>query len=338
MGRMLPAPAADRGGWGMPRTRLVRGIALALLTVSTLVGNASGEPRLFDARVTMQALRTSLEALTISNAGRIASVTGSDPASFEVGAGVLGGALTRTGTLAGYPATTSFSFANGAGSFFAGAGPGTAAFTPQGSHPGFRASFSGDAQFGGTLRLLGTFALRWADATPLWQTIADPPLSPVGGSFGGTGMDLHGGTGGFTHTTLWGFPWTTGAVTAMGTTSSGAVVTTAGEGSDQRTSAGQGTIQFVAPVLVRRRFDLEPGIEGRWPLVATLTLHFVPEPAASLLLLCGLAGLVLLSHFSRRSGDEAGASRSCLTTTKAAGIVATAPSSEASPDPRSRDR
>jgi hypothetical protein len=280
----------------MTRIRFAGRIAVALLAGLAPAGSALAEPQLFQGRVVVMG-----EPWTLSNPGRIASVQGSAPASFGIDASLLGGSLTLTGTVAGQPATRFFSFVNEAGGLAGGAGPGTAALTPLPSVPGFRASSSSGAQrFGGTLRLLGHAALKWADATPLHQTIVDLPLTPIGGSIGESRTNLHGGTGGFTRTTLWGLPWTTGAVTAMGTTPMGAFTTATAQGSDQRTPAGVGTIQLVAPFLVKRSFDLAPGYELRGGSVATLTLQFAPEPAANLLLLCGVAGLALLSRFARR--------------------------------------
>jgi hypothetical protein len=281
----------------MARIRAAGVLTVALLPGLAPTGDAAAEPQLFQGTVVVGGY-----PFTISNPGRIASVHGSSPASFEIAASLLGGALTFTGTVAGLPAKTFFSFANEAGSFSTGAGPGSAAFAPLPSHPGFRASFSGSPlRFGGTQRLLGRILLQWATATPLQQTIFDLPLTPIGGSFGETRTEVHGGTAGFTRTTLWGFPWTTGSVTAMGTyPTASTLITTAAQGSDQRTAAGQGTIKLVAPFLVKRSIDLAPELEARIPGVATLTLHFAPEPTANLLLVAGVVGFVLLSRLSRR--------------------------------------
>src|SRR5262245_62019125 len=277
----------------MARVRVAVAALMVLLLGLAAPGDAAAEPRLFQGSVVVGA------PFTISNSGRIASVHGSNPASFEIAASLLGGALTLSWTMGA--GMTFFSFANGAGSFGPGGGPGSAVFTPLPSHPGFRATFSGTPhRFGGTQRLLGQIVVKNPNATTLGRTLLEWPLTPIGGSFGETRKEYHGGTGGFFRTTLWGFPWTTGPVTAMGTFSLGTPLTTAAEGSDMRTPAGQGTIQLVTPFLVKRGHDMG-GVQARVPRVAPLTLHFAPWPAVNLRLLCGIAGLVLLSRFARRS-------------------------------------
>jgi hypothetical protein len=260
--------------------------------------DAAAEPRLFQASVRLDFAVYAGTPLTLTNPGRFASIQGSDPASFEIDASLLGGSVTRTMTFAGYPGTTFFSFMNEAGGFGAGVGPGAGTFGPLPSVPGFRASFSGSAtRFGGTQRLLGQVAAKLAP--PLNTPVFAQPFSPLGGSFGETSMGITGGTGGFLHWTLWGFPWTTGPVTAMGTGYFHTPLTLSALGSDQRTPAGAGTIQLVTPALARRRHDLALE-EDRLPLIATMRLQFAPEPAATLLLLAGIAGLAALSRFSQR--------------------------------------
>lgn len=263
---------------------------MALLAGLALPGAAAAEPRLFQGSVVLGG-----PPLTITNPGRIASVQGSDPASFQIAASLLGGSATLMFTYMGFPVTNVFSFMNEAGSFGSQGGPGTAVFSPLPRVPGFRASVSGGARrFGGTQRLLGSFVTKFGTL----QT-GILPLTPIGGSFGESqATGPHGGTAGFFTTTIWGFPWTTGAVTAMATTPMGAPLTATAQGSDQRTPGGLGTIQLVTPLLVSQRLNSDPF--SRSGSIATLTLHFVPEPAVNLLFLGGIAGLALLSRFARR--------------------------------------
>src|SRR5262245_17502085 len=149
----------------MTRMRIATGVALAMLAGAVSAGNAAAEPSLFQGTVVVNGRAF----WTISNPGRIASVHGSNPASFEIAASLLGGAVT---IVYGAPKTGYFSFMNEAGGFSASMGPGTAAFTPLPSHPGFRASFSGSpVRFGGTMRLLGHILVEHADHSPP-QTIS----------------------------------------------------------------------------------------------------------------------------------------------------------------------
>ena len=97
-------------------------------------------------------------------------------------------------------------------------------------------------------------------------------------------------------TTL-GLPWTTGAVS---------ITATAGpfptlfrrSGYDNRTAKGLGTIQLVAPQLVRWDF---PNRSGPWDrhtgAIGILRIKFVPEPSGRVML---VAGMVLLSIIYRR--------------------------------------
>jgi hypothetical protein len=57
---------------------------------------------------------------------------------------------------------------------------------------------------------------------------------------------------------------------------------------DNRTAAGVGTVQFVAPASVK----VFGGNLGTLPVVGTLTLQFVPEPGTLLLVGAGLVGIV----------------------------------------------
>lgn len=63
-----------------------------------------------------------------------------------------------------------------------------------------------------------------------------------------------------------------------------------GMGSDNRTSMGMGTVQFVTPI---RTVGLL-GLPGQRAAIAKLTLNFAPEPGRAALLLAGCFALVIL--------------------------------------------
>ena len=92
------------------------------------------------------------------------------------------------------------------------------------------------------------------------------------------------------------FEWTTGLayVTAVG----GFDTVIQRTGFDNRTSMGQGTVQLVAPQLVKWDF---PGRDAPWDrhtgAIGILQIKFVPEPSGRVML---VAGMVLLSIIYRR--------------------------------------
>ena len=94
-------------------------------------------------------------------------------------------------------------------------------------------------------------------------------------------------------TTL-GFPWTTGAVSV---TATGGPFPTLFRrtGYDHRTSKGLGTIQLVAPQLVRWEF---PNREAPWDrhtgAIGILRIKFVPEPSGWAVLVAGVGFLIVL--------------------------------------------
>ena len=95
----------------------------------------------------------------------------------------------------------------------------------------------------------------------------------------------------WTTTAAIGQPWTVGVAKVGGVTfvtPGGATVTNgtvSATGANGLTPGGAGTLNLVSPMKVMA------GSWGNFPVFATLSLEFVPEPATALLLACGLAGL-----------------------------------------------
>jgi hypothetical protein len=102
---------------------------------------------------------------------------------------------------------------------------------------------------------------------------------------------------GITTGTVIGNPYRLGMTTATGRLqslnnyTSTAILT--GSGFDRRTLGGGGRLQLVSPGMIRFR------ILGTAPILSTLTIDFVPEPATALLVAGGLAALGLLARRGR---------------------------------------
>jgi hypothetical protein len=209
---------------------------------------------------------------------------------------------------------TFFSGGNDAGSFYGGAGLGSTVYAPISflSAGQFGASFAGGPnRFGGVMKLLGGFDWRGEMAGCSFCTYHTAiPLSPIGGTFGGTAMAMVtvGGTASaptFVTATVWGFPWDTGVVGAVAAhpTTLSPTVTTA-MGLDLRTASGLGTLNLVTPFLVRVKSS-PPGCGGcvnQWYYagIADAEIHFVPEPSANAILATGFGTLAVLLHRSKR--------------------------------------
>jgi hypothetical protein len=107
--------------------------------------------------------------------------------------------------------------------------------------------------------------------------------------------------------TAWGFPWTTGTVSITATDGHFPSLFRR-SGYDNRTSMGAGTIQLVAPQLVKWTFS---GRDAPWDrhmgAIGILRIKFVPEPASWLMLVAGIGFLGLL--YRRRTRGLRRASR-----------------------------
>jgi len=214
---------------------------------------------------------------------------------------------------------TKFSGGNGAGNFSSGGAPGSATSAPVTSASGslFGVSFSGTpTQFGGTMRILADFTAHFGNGCS-----SNIPLEAIGGSFGGkrTATGYQRGTAGsptFFTSSVWGFPWTTGTVTAMvppyyyhGSTGSSVSLLTGHtpttvrlteKGADMRTPKGKGDLQLVSPFVVRKREQATGALLSARAGVAIVSLRFVPEPLAIAQLAAGVSGLSLIYFLLHR--------------------------------------
>jgi hypothetical protein len=148
-------------------------------------------------------------------------------------------------------------------------------------NPGGTLSGSTPGNLGGTLDIPGY--LRFNAGTIVTPSLAlGVPATRTASGIGGVRV------------TVIGQPWTVGAARVTGVTfvtPSGATVTNgtvSATGSNGLTPGGMGTLNLVSPMKV-----MAPSW-GSFPVLATLTLEFVPEPATALLLACGLAGLAAI--------------------------------------------
>jgi hypothetical protein len=96
-----------------------------------------------------------------------------------------------------------------------------------------------------------------------------------------------------------GFPWTTGTVSVTAT--EGPFPTRLRRGGyDNRTANGLGTIQMVAPQIVKWDFPNRSAPWDRYTgAIGILRIKFVPEPNLSLILVTGI-GLLTVLNISRR--------------------------------------
>lgn len=144
-------------------------------------------------------------------------------------------------------------------------------------NPGGTFSGSTPGNLGGTLDIPGD--LGFNHVTVFFPPLALGVAATRSSSFAGLQV------------TAIGQPWTVGVARLTGVTfvtPGGATVTNgtvSASGSNALTPGGAGTLNLVSPMKV-----MSPSW-GSFPVFATLTLEFVPEPATAFLLATGLAGL-----------------------------------------------
>jgi hypothetical protein len=257
----------------------------------------------------------------LTGTGNVGLVRDVSPPRFRLPLSAL--KTTATGSLPpytpySYVETRASNVHNDSNDFFApGRGPGKRTFTiPGNDGPGAQVAVSpGANQFGGTMRLLGamgsdrahdyrnkvfvgsglsSFGALGAECTAsCYTTGAQSNFQSVRYQ---TGM----GKATTADITTLGLPWTTGAVSITAT--GGAFPTRfRRSGYDNRTSKGFGTIQLVAPQLVKWDF---PNRSGPWDrhtgAIGILRIKFVPEPSGGVMLIAGVGLLVLISKSQGR--------------------------------------
>ncbi len=264
-----------------------------------------------------------------TGSGTIAlTATGTEPAAIALPQSAFG--ITTAAYWPIYPPTTYYisyaTFANSAGSFFAGGGPaagkGTISHKGNGNRVGSWIIREGENAFGGTLALLGK-----QGAFAQFQIKTSGPSVPLPGTFTGTTswniikalgrskgdpLNPYTNTGTFinktkgTMTTYTKFGtgtlWTTGTVTVQAVEGS---FTTSFQrsGYDTTTPSGARTIQLVTPTLTHWKRD-----HGR-PFnhtghIAILKIRLVPEPSALAMLGAGAGALVLLRRSFHSSSSR----------------------------------
>jgi hypothetical protein len=225
-----------------------------------------------------------------------------------------------------YVSTYADGLANGTGSFAPGGGPGARTVTfPGNGGPGARVAITpGVNQFGGTMRLLGAMGAKRAHEYEN-KTFIGTGLS----SFGVLGSEctitcyVTGAQSNFqshqykpakgkattAYITSLGLPWTTGAVSI---TATGGPFPTLFRrtGYDHRTAGGLGTIQLVAPQLVRWEFpDRDAPWDRHTGAIGILRIKFVPEPSGWGVLVAGVGLLVVLYRVGTRRHRSSSAVR-----------------------------
>jgi len=254
------------------------------------------------------------KGVPLYGSGTVSLNRGLSPPGFALPLSALNAAA--TGSLPQYSpynyiSTYALDAHNENGFFGPGFGPGKRTVTFAGSGgPGARVAISpGANQFGGTMRLLGSMGAKRAHSYKN-KTFVGTGLS----SFGALGDEctitcyVTGAQSYFQYhqyqtamgkattayiTTL-GLPWTTGVVS---------ITATAGPfptlfrrtGYDNRTAKGLGTIQLVAPQLVRWDF---PDRDAPWDrhagAIGILRVKFAPEPSGWMMLVAGAGFLIVL--------------------------------------------
>jgi hypothetical protein len=218
-----------------------------------------------------------------------------------------------------YISTYAYGIFNGTGVFSPGGGPGKRTFTvPGNGGPGARIAITpGAKQFGGTLGILGAIGTKRAHDYKNKTFVGRLGFfkTVLGRSCTGTGCLLPTtyptatiymkyrtimGKATTVFMTPWGLPWTTGVVS---------ITATAGPfptlfrrtGYDHRTAKGLGTIQMVAPHLVRWEFANRSGPWDRHTgAIGILRIKFVPEPSGWVMFAVGMGILWMLYRWHGR--------------------------------------
>jgi hypothetical protein len=205
---------------------------------------------------------------------------------------------------------------NGAGTFFEGGGGGdfNVLFQQGQQNEGNVIGKAGDNQFGGVMRLLGTYHDREgyykinhivvADYNWLFEAVGasgnvDGSGMIIGGSLTSSinvGTATNDGAKSTTTVQQSAFPWTTGTVTVTATRGPLTSIQ-ARAGYDNRTKWGGGTIQLVSPMLTRWIYT---GGQYETLAMGVMKLNFVPEAGSMLMLGAGVSLLGMLYHTNRK--------------------------------------
>jgi hypothetical protein len=258
------------------------------------------------------------EGAPLAGSGTIALNRGLSPPGFTLPASTL--RATATGLLPRYtPYDYVSTYATNAhnhhrrGGFGPGFGPGKRTVTfPGNGGPGARVAISpGAHQFGGTMRILGAIGAKRAHIYRN-KTFVGTGLASFGvlgdecsltcyvtgaqSDFQSLRYETAMGKATTASVTTLGLPWTTGEVSITAT--KGLFPTRfRRNGYDNRTAKGLGTIQMVAPQLVRWEF---PNREAPWDrhtgAIGILKIKFVPEPPGWAMLLAGAGFLLVLNR------------------------------------------
>jgi hypothetical protein len=192
---------------------------------------------------------------------------------------------------------------NESANFNAQRGPGSFSFVPALGSGKTRVSVvAGKNQFGGAMRLMGSFGTEAAGSTlggrKWYGNFKTWGVTVIGAPYGKTAKIS--GTIEFTSpkriytsvAVVTGFPWTTGQVSVVAAGGFGFSTALVRNGYDNRTTQGGGTIQMVTPRLTHWSGG------AHWGDIAVLNVKFVPEPRGWLMLVAGV-GFLGAAHRAR---------------------------------------
>jgi hypothetical protein len=233
----------------------------------------------------------------LSGSGMV-NFTGMAPFKMQFATGAISRAT--SGSLPPYPGIsytlTTANLINETGAFSAGEGPGSFSFVPAlGAGQTHVSVVAGKNQFGGVMKLIGSFGTRTAFSTPggKWKGIFPTGgVNVVGAKYAKT-TNISGVIS-FTSLSLTypsvavvtGFPWTTGQVSVEAAGGYGFQTALVRSGYDNRTTMqGFGRIQLVAPRLTHWAGG------AHWGDIAILNVRFIPEPKGWLMLVAGVGFL-----------------------------------------------